>query len=141
MRNWLTTFVLAACLSSANFAYSADDQLKWRPLPPALSTTAIAALLAGQPSQQGLYILRVKLEKDGIIEPHFHRDARHVTVLRGTLYAGSGADMSEDNATAYSAGEFFIIPAGDVHFSWAKDGDVVYQESGMGPTSNELYKP
>ena len=79
-------------------------------------------------------------KKDGIILPHYHQDTRYVTVLRGTLFAGSGPDVNEANAKAYDEGSFFVVPAGDVHFSWAKDGDVEYQESGIGPTSNELYK-
>ena len=32
------------------------------------------------------------------------------------------------------------VPAGHVHYSWAKEGEVTYQESGIGPTSSAYVK-
>jgi len=32
------------------------------------------------------------------------------------------------------------VPAGAPHFSWAKNGETVYQESGMGPSPSVLIK-
>jgi hypothetical protein len=40
----------------------------------------------------------------------------------------------------FPAGSFFVVPAGHVHYSRAKDGEVTYQESGIGPTSNAYLK-
>ena len=37
-------------------------------------------------------------------------------------------------------GSFMIVPAGEAHWSWAKNGDVVYQETGNGPTATNLIK-
>jgi hypothetical protein len=32
------------------------------------------------------------------------------------------------------------MPAGQVHYSWARNGEVTYQESGMGPTGTAFLK-
>ncbi len=48
--------------------------------------------------------------------------------------------MAEDKATRYPPGSYVVIPAGAVHFAWAKEGEVVYQESGIGPTGNMFVK-
>jgi quercetin dioxygenase-like cupin family protein len=72
--------------------------------------------------------------------PHTHPDARYVTVLSGGVYAGMGDTVNEATSKRYPAGSFFIVPAGRVHYSWTKDGEVTYQESGIEPTSNSYLK-
>jgi len=44
------------------------------------------------------------------------------------------------HGTLLPAGSFMIVPAGEAHWSWAKNGDVVYQETGTGPTATNLIK-
>jgi quercetin dioxygenase-like cupin family protein len=75
-----------------------------------------------------------------MITPHTHPDNRYTTVLSGELYAGLGETMDAAKATRYPAGSFFIMPAGQVHYSLARDGEVTYQESGMGPTGTSFLK-
>ena len=96
-------------------------------------------MLAGPPNAEGaLYTIRVRLIEGGIINPHRHPDTRQITVLEGTLYAGQGSKVGPSHTTPYTAGSFFVIPAKAVHFSWAREGEVIYQETGIGPTANEL---
>ena len=103
------------------------------------SANAEGAMLAGPPNKEGsLYTIRVRLLKGGVINPHRHPDKRQITVMKGSLYAGRGTKIAEPYATKYTEGSFFVIPANYVHFTWAKDEDVIYQESGIGPTANEL---
>ncbi len=115
------------------------DEIQWFTPPAGFAQGAEGAMLAGPPNKEGsLYTIRVRLEKGGIINPHRHPDKRQITILRGTLYAGRGSKIAEPYTTQYTPGSFFVVPADYVHFSWAKDGDVVYQETGIGPTANEL---
>jgi len=99
-----------------------------------------AAVLSGPLDKQVLYTQRVRLAKDGLVPPHTHPDQRYTTVLSGTLYICTGDTFSPDAVKPYPAGSFLITPANVVHCSWAKDGDVVYQESGIGPTGTTMVK-
>ena len=113
------------------------DQLKWNPS--SIAGVQVAPL-AGALDKPVYYTYRVKLEKGAIVQPHTHPDARYVTVLSGTLYAGHGDTVGDSTATPFPAGSFFMVPVGVVHYSWAKDGEVVYQESGIGPTATNFLK-
>ncbi len=99
-----------------------------------------AAILSGPLDKQVLYTQRVRLAKGGLVPPHTHPDQRYTTVLSGTLYVCTGDTFSEKAVKAYPAGSFIITPANVVHCSWAKNGTVVYQESGIGPTATALVK-
>ncbi len=67
--------------------------------------------------------------------PHSHPDARQTTVLRGTLYVGFGDAFDERAVVAVPAEGVYVVPAGVAHYVWAKDADVMYQETGVGPTA------
>ncbi len=98
------------------------------------------ALLSGPTDKPVLYTQRVHLKKDGLVPPHTHPDQRYTTVLSGTLYVCTTDKVDAATAKAFPAGSFLIIPANVVHCGWAKDGDVVYQESGIGPTAVNMLK-
>ena len=66
--------------------------------------------------------------------PHFHPDDRVVTVMSGTLYVGYGEQFAESQLKALPAGSIWTEPAKQPHFVWAKDGEVVIQVSGVGPS-------
>lgn len=98
------------------------------------------AILSGPLDKPVLYTQRVHLKQGGLVPPHTHPDTRYTTVLSGTLYVCTGDKVDAATAKAFPAGSFLITPANVVHCSWAKDGDVVYQESGIGPTATNLVK-
>ena len=95
------------------------------------------AVVAGDP-QNGFYTLRVKFPKDVKTPPHFHPDMRTVTVISGIYYFGEGTVFAADKIQGYGAGTVIVVPAGRAHFSWAKDGEVIIQEAGIGPTGVTL---
>ena len=90
--------------------------------------------MLGAEAQSGPYLLRVKLAASGRIPPHSHPDTRNSTVLEGTLYVGFGNRFDEAKVIAIPAGGVYVAPANVAHYVWAKDGAVVYQEAGVGPT-------
>lgn len=93
------------------------------------------AWVIGGEQEAGSYALRVMLAKGGRIPPHMHPDTRHTTVLSGTLYVGFGDEADESKMVAVPAGGVYVAPADMPHYLWAKDGDVLYQETGFGPTA------
>jgi quercetin dioxygenase-like cupin family protein len=109
------------------------DQFRWI-RPPGVEGVE-GAWLVGAESGPGLYVLRVRLRAGARMPPHTHPDARHTTVLSGTLHVGFGDSVDEAAAVAVPTGAVYVAPAGVAHWVWAKDGDVEYQESGVGPTA------
>lgn len=93
------------------------------------------AWVLGAEKKPGAYLFRVKLAVGGKIQPHTHPDERNSTVLSGTIYVGFGEVFDESKVVAIPTGGVYVAPAGVPHYVWAKDGDAVYQESGVGPTA------
>ena len=93
------------------------------------------AWVLGADKTPGPYILRVKLAPGAQVPPHTHPDERNSTVLAGTIYVGFGANIEELKMVAIPSGGVYVAPATVAHYIWAKDGDAMYQESGIGPTA------
>lgn len=93
------------------------------------------AWIVGSEQEAGPYLLRVKLLEGGKIPPHTHPDSRSSTVLSGTLYVGFGTVPDEAAMVAVPAGGVYVAPANVAHYLWAAENDVVYQESGVGPSA------
>lgn len=92
------------------------------------------AWVVGSESEPGLYALRVRLQEGSRIPPHTHPDTRYTTVLEGTLYVGLGTEQDDARLVSVPEGGLYVAPAGVPHFLLARDGNVVYQESGVGPS-------
>jgi quercetin dioxygenase-like cupin family protein len=93
------------------------------------------AVLYGDPTKAGVFVTRVKLAPGLKVMPHWHPDEwRTAAVLSGTLYFGVGEQWDESKLKAYPAGTFFSEPSKTPHYVWAKDGEVILQITGMGPT-------
>jgi quercetin dioxygenase-like cupin family protein len=73
--------------------------------------------------------------------PHTHPDQRIFTVISGTFYAGVGTQFDETKLVALKPGSIMSMPAEVVHYAWAKDGDVIVQEVGLGPSGTKLWAP
>ena len=97
-----------------------------------------SAQIVGDPAKPVPYLQRVKLAAGAKIPPHTHPDERNSTVLSGTLYVGFGETFDASRVVAVPAGAVYVAPAGVPHYLWARDGAVVYQEAGVGPTGVSL---
>lgn len=93
------------------------------------------AVLYGDQTKPGLYIVRLKFPAGFKAEPHTHpEEVRTLTVLSGTLYFGFGEKFDESKVASYPPGTFFTELPTTPHFVWAKDGDVIVQVAGIGPS-------
>jgi quercetin dioxygenase-like cupin family protein len=100
-----------------------------------LSGPPQTVVLYGDPTKPGVFVSRVKFSAGWKDPPHWHPDeVRTVVVLSGTFYFGSGDKWDENKFKAYPAGTFYSEPSKAPHFSWAKDGEVIIQITGMGPS-------
>ena len=101
-----------------------------------LSGPPQTAILYGDPTKPGVFVTRVKFSAGWKDMPHWHPDeVRTVAVLSGTFYFGSGDKWDESKFKAYPAGTFYSEPPKATHFTWAKDGDVIIQITGVGPSA------
>jgi Cupin len=109
-----------------------EPEMTWRAnpqLPGVFSASGV-----GNPAQGGLYAVFGRMEKGARFPPHVHPDARLTTVIHGTMYLGNGERFDEQTVKAYPVGSVVLTPPNTPHFMWAKEGTVIMQESGTGPT-------
>ena len=108
------------------------QEVQWRRFP-AFPPRARLAVLVGDPSQRGPYVIRVKLPDGERMMPHRHPEDRIYTVLSGVFYIGLGDVFDESQLTAHPSGSVIVLPGGQPHFHWAKDGEYITQVSAFGP--------
>jgi quercetin dioxygenase-like cupin family protein len=98
-------------------------------------------ILYGDPTKPGLFVTRIRFSPGWKDPPHWHPDpARTVVVLSGTFYVGSGETWDESKLKTYPAGTFYSEPQKAPHFTWAKDGEVIIQLTGIGPSGKTVIK-
>lgn len=93
---------------------------------------AQVAVMSGDPSKGGMYIIRLKLVANQRSLPHYHPSPENVTVISGTLYVGLGPKVNESKMTALPAGAFVSIPAHVIHYAMTK-APAIIQLEGIGP--------
>jgi len=91
------------------------------------------AVIAGDPTKEGFYIIRARFKPGVMSQPHFHPGDRHVTVISGTWWAGKGAKFDPNATTPLGPGSYMLHPAGEPHFDGAKDVEAIVEIKGMGP--------
>jgi len=91
------------------------------------------AIIAGDPQQAGFYVIRARFAPGVMSQPHYHPSDRHVTVISGTWYTGTGATFDKDATIGLPAGSYMKHPANAVHFDGAKDEEVIVEIKGIGP--------
>ena len=97
------------------------------------------AVIEGDPTKAGIYVLRVRFRPGVMSRPHFHREDRLVVVLKGTWWTGTGDVFAPDKTIGLKPGSFMKHPAGGHHFDGAKNEEVILQIVGYGPsTTTEL---
>jgi len=119
----------AASLDPAAVAYKLPEQIEWKESP----SGNAQAVLAGDPSRPGPYIVLVKWFPGHMSRPHFHPNDRFITVISGTWWVGSGTKFDPDNTVPLPAGSFVTHYGKQVHYDGAKDGETVLQIVGEGP--------
>lgn len=124
--------VLTLVLATAASAQSAAPALKWGPAPPFFPAGARFAVLQGDPSQTGVYTVRLEMPPGYTIRPHTHPTDEHVTVISGTLLLGMGDTVRTRTATLLTAGKFITAEAQKHHYAVAR-GRTVVQVHGQGP--------
>jgi Domain of unknown function (DUF4437) len=109
-----------------------SDNLKWGAAPPTFPKGAQIAVLSGDPSKEGLYVVRVKAPAGYKVPAHTHPNDENITVISGTFNIGMGDKLDEKKGDALKAGGFARAPKSMQHYAWFTE-DSIIQLHGMGP--------
>jgi quercetin dioxygenase-like cupin family protein len=109
-----------------------SEEVQWKQFA-AFPPEARFAVLVGDPTKAGPYLIRMKLPDGSKLMPHQHPEDRIYTVISGVFYIGVGSEFHEGNLTAHAPGSVVVLPGGQPHFLWAKSGEHVTQVSAIGP--------
>ena len=145
-RNLLAATAIACVLMASHWVWAQSvppgsvvvtpDKLTWKPS--ARVAGVESAALIGDSTKQGPYVERVRFPANFKVQPHTHPEERTYTIISGTWYVGWGEKFDEAKLIALPAGSFYTEPANVSHFVSAKDGPVVVQIIGVGPTATKM---
>jgi len=116
------------------------EQVEWRPFP-AFPPEARLAVLVGEPTKPGPYVIRVKMPAGGKLMPHSHPEDRIYTVMSGVFYIGLGDQFDPAKLNAYPPGSVVVLPGNTPHYHWAKSGEYVTQVTAIGPLGLDYLDP
>jgi len=123
----------------AEHTATAADQIKWGDAPPMLTKGAKMAVLYGDPSKDGLFIVRLKMPANYKIMPHWHPTDENATVISGALAIGMG-DKLDPKTKTLGAGGFVSLPAKMHHYAFSTKETIV-EVSAMGPFALTYVNP
>ena len=92
--------------------------------------------ILGRGSEPGMYVQRITFAAGTGTRPHFHDQARYITVIEGTWWVALGpeaATYDPDAMIPMKAGSFLYEPPNGIHYDQARDEAVTVQIAGMGP--------
>ena len=114
--------------------------LKWGPAPAVFPMGARIAVLSGDPSKAGPFVVEFAMPSGYKIPPHLHPTDEIVEVKKGTLLVGMGDKFDLSKAKAMKAGEKAPMAAKAHHFA-AAQGATFISVSAMGPFALTYVNP
>lgn len=127
----LTAALGAAALAASGPTIVTPSSIKWTP-GTGMEKGTFNAVLMGDPTKSGMYVIRLKLPAGTTFGPHYHNETENVTVISGALWVGLGDKMNRAQMKPLSAGAFASVPAKLRHYAMTKT-DTVIQIEGIGP--------
>ena len=95
------------------------------------------AILFGDPSKPGPYVVRIKWLPGNMSRPHFHPNDRFFVGDLRHLVDGHRRDKFDPESTVpVPAGSYVIHYANKIHYDGAKGEECVIQVWGMGPATS-----
>jgi hypothetical protein len=109
------------------------DKIKWVKN---AAGTQENAVLFGDPTKPGPYVMRLRWLPGNMSRPHFHPNDRHFVVIEGTWWVGAGEKYDPESTVPVPAGGYVLHKAGAIHYDGAKKEPTVIQVWGMGPNTS-----
>jgi anti-sigma factor ChrR (cupin superfamily) len=116
------------------------DKIKWGPAPPVLPPGAQFAVISGDPSKSGLYVIRLKMPANYRVPAHHHPTTEYVTVVSGKFHIGMGDKLDTKHGIELRSGGFAEAAAKMNHYAWTT-AETVVQVHGEGPFAITYVNP
>lgn len=129
----------AANAQDHHHATMQPDALRWV-APAAYAPGAQLSIVRGDPSKEGMYVVRLKVPAGFKIAAHTHPNDENVTVLSGSFNVGTGDKLDEAKGMRIAAGGYSFVAKGMTHYAWFTE-DTVLQLHGMGPQGVTYVNP
>jgi len=142
----LSAVIISHSRLSAEETQSTDMRLyppttiEWKEGPAALPPGAKMAMLEGDPTKEGPFVVRFQFPDGYHIPPHTHTKTERVTVISGAVYLATGEALDRNSAKELPAGSFGFWPARMKHTAWF-GGETVIQLHGIGPWQINYVNP
>jgi quercetin dioxygenase-like cupin family protein len=127
-----TVLAYAQSLPQALLQSILPEDIVWKPFR-AFPSFVRLAVVVGQPSEPGPYVVRVKVPTGVKLMPHKHPEDSVYTVMSGVFYIGLGARFDADGLKAYPPGSVLVLPGDTFHFHWAKSGEYITRVTESAP--------
>ncbi len=134
------TLLFAGAALSAQAAPAAAPALKWGPAPPVFPAGAKMAVVSGDPSKAGPFVIQLKLPDGYTIAPHFHPTMESVQVISGMFMVGMGDTVKTADMKMFMVGQSGSIPATMHHYARAQ-GPTIVQVTSTGPFALTYVNP
>jgi quercetin dioxygenase-like cupin family protein len=125
---------------SPEASFYAQETIEWKPGPASLPAGAKMAVLEGDPTKEGPFVMRLQAPDGYHIAPHTHPKTERVTVISGTMLLAMGDNLDRSAAKTLKAGTYGFWPAGMKHTAWF-DGATIIQLHGIGPWQINYLNP
>ena len=136
----VTVAVTGVAKDSPDFVRITPADIQWHDLPDGHGVKQ--AVLLGDPAKPGIYVIRVRFSPYLMDVPHWHPNARYVTVLEGTWYTGTGDTFDLSRAVPLKPGSVMMHPAKATHWDGSGGAEaVVVQIIGEGPGTTTQVDP
>jgi quercetin dioxygenase-like cupin family protein len=125
---------------SSEMGFYSPISIEWKPGPAAIPAGARMAVLEGDPTKEGTFVVRFQFPEGYHIPPHTHPKTERVTVISGTLFLAMGENLDRSAAQTLTAGTYSFWPPGMKHTAWS-GGETVIQLHGIGPWQINYVNP
>jgi quercetin dioxygenase-like cupin family protein len=134
---------LAVMAQGHGHVIQSPKEAQWGPAPPLLPAGAQIAVLAGDPTKDVPYTVRLKFPANYAIPAHSHPTDEHVVVVSGALTFGMGDALAKGAAAnkTLAPGGFALMPANMNHFAFTAAQETTIVLYGQGPVEFTYVNP
>jgi quercetin dioxygenase-like cupin family protein len=117
--------VWAVTLHGQTTSHRESPALAWGPAPAVFPAGAMMAVVSGDPSKAGQFVVELSFPDGYRISPHFHPTEEIAEVKKGTFLVGMGDTLDVAKTNTMKVGDKGKIPALAHHYAVAKGATVV----------------
>jgi quercetin dioxygenase-like cupin family protein len=132
MRKLLLLTLSTLLAGSASGISAKSTALKWMDGPPGLPSGSKFAVVSGDPSKEGTFVIRAKFPAGYTVPAHHHPTDERVAVLSGRIGYGMSDKLDKAKAKTLTAGHHVLMKADMNHWVIARSPTTI-QVTGKGP--------